>query len=552
MKIADSFAILALTHVFPFHANHLAASDRPNIIIILADDMGYSDIGCYGGEISTPNLDKLANKGVKFTQFYNAARCCPTRASLLTGLYPHQAGVGDMTNDMGEPGYRGDLNQQCVTIAEALKLSGYKTYMAGKWHVTKHVDYWRTDITEDQRIFTSKYNWPRQRGFDEFFGTIHGAGSYFNPSTLTRNNTPIEAGEDFYYTNAISEHAVSYIRGHAEKDSDKPFFCYISYTAPHWPLHALPEDIKKYKGKYDKGWDAIRDERYARMKKLGIIDPAWKLSPRDPKVSSWTDTENKAWWTACMEVYAAMVDRMDQGIGDVMAALEETNQLENTLILFLADNGGCAEVLTDNWPPSLHFPTQQKNGEPLLRGNDVSVFPGADNTYMSYSTEWANASNTPFRLYKQFIHEGGISTPLIAHWPKGIQSPGRITGQMGHLIDLMPTCLDVAGATYPAKFKGENITPMEGQSLSPVFENQTFEHHPIGWQHGGNKGYRDGKWKLVSNGTEWELYDMETDRTELNNLAEVHPVITAEMTGKYEKWANRVGVVNWKERRNKP
>jgi len=284
---------------------------------------------------------------------------------------------------------------------------------------------------------------------------------------------------------------------------------------------------------------------------MGIINPEWKLSGRDPEIPAWEDAKNKEWWAACMEVYAAMVDRMDQGIGKVIKVLEETGQLENTLILFLADNGGCAEVLTDKWPRSLHFPVYQKNGNPLNRGNDVSVLPGADSTYMSYSREWANASNTPFRLYKQYIHEGGISTPLIAHWPVGIKSPAGITNQPGHIIDIMPTCLDVAGAEYPGKYKGENITPPEGQSLRPVFGNKTFEHHPIGWEHEGNKGFRDGKWKLVSAGSEWELYDMASDRTELNNLASVNPEKKEEMIQKYGQWATRVGVVNWSERRNK-
>lgn len=537
--------------LFIFMFVRLTASERPNIVIILADDMGYSDIGCYGGEISTPTLDELATGGIRFTQFYNAARCCPTRASLLTGLYPHQTGVGDMTNDMGEPGYRGDLNQQCVTVAEVLKINGYKTYMSGKWHVTRHVDYWRDWLSEDQKIYTSKHNWPRQRGFDEFFGTIHGAGSYFNPSTLTRNNTPSEAGEDFYYTDAISDHAVEFIRMHAENDAGKPFFTYIAYTAPHWPLHALPEDIQKYKGMYDKGWDKVREERMDRMVKMGIIHPEWKMSERDSGIPAWMDAENKEWWAASMEVYAAMVDRMDQGIGKVIKVLEETGQLENTLILFLADNGGCAEVLTDNWPRSLHFPVNQRNGKPLHRGNDVTILPGADSTYMSYSREWANVSNTPFRLYKQYIHEGGISTPLIAFWPAGIKSSSGITNQLGHIIDIMPTCLDVAGVNYPEKYNGEILTALEGQSLRPAFEGKTFDHRPIGWEHEGNKGFRDGKWKLVSDGAAWELYDMESDRTELVNLSSVHPDKKKEMIKKYEDWATHVGVVNWNERRNK-
>jgi arylsulfatase len=513
--------------------------------------MGFSDIGCYGGEISTPNLDKLASGGVRFTQFYNAARCCPTRASLLTGLYPHQTGIGDMTNDQGEPSYRGDISNNCVTIAEVLKSNGYKTYMSGKWHVTKDVDIWRNWVPEDKKIYTSKHNWPRQRGFDEFFGTIHGAGSYYNPSTLTRNNTPIEAGDDFYYTDAISEYADKFIRNHAKEDEDKPFFCYIAYTAPHWPLHALPEDIQKYKGKYDKGWDKVREERMARMVNMGIIDPKWKLSARDPEVPAWEDADNKEWWAACMEVYAAMVDRMDQGIGKVFRALKETNQRDNTLILFLADNGGCAEVLTEKWGKSLHVPFYLKDGTPYKPGNDVTRLPGPENTYMSYSTEWANVSNTPFRMYKSYIHEGGISTPLIAHWPAGIKSPNRITNQVGHLIDLMATCIDVSGANYPATYWGNTIIPAEGQSLRPVFENKTFKHNSIGWEHEGNRGFRDGKWKLVAKSKDWELYDIEADRTELDNLASVYPEITTEMIGKYEKWATHVGVINWQERKNK-
>lgn len=543
------FVCLSLASCFSLPTVEAQVTGKPNIIIILADDMGFSDIGCYGGEIATPNLDALAKNGIRFTQFYNAARCCPTRASLLTGLYPHQAGVGDMTQDQGEPSYRGDISSNCVTIAEVLKSNGYKTYMSGKWHVTKDVDDWMTWLPEDRKIHTSKYNWPRQRGFDEFFGTIHGAGSYYNPSTLTRNNTPIEAGDGFYYTDAISEYATTFIRNHAKAGQDKPFFCYIAYTAPHWPLHALPEDIQKYKGTYDKGWDRIREERMTRMLDMGLIDPGWKLSGRDPEVPAWIDAENKKWWAACMEVYAAMVDRMDQGIGQVLRALSETGQLDNTLVLFLADNGGCSEVLTDKWGRSLHVPYSLKNGTPYQPGNDVTRLPGPEDTYMSYSAEWANVSNTPFRMYKSYIHEGGISTPMIAHWPKGIKSPDRISNQLGHLIDLMTTCADVSGSTYPTSYKGYSILPAEGQSLKPVFENQTFRHNPIGWEHEGNRGFRDGKWKLVSKSKEWELYDMEADRTELHNLATAYPEIKLEMIRKYENWATRVGVVNWQERK---
>lgn len=522
---------------------------KPNILIIMADDMGYSDLGSFGGEIATPNLDRLAQGGIKFTQFYNAARCCPTRASLLTGLYPHQTGMGAMTNDMGVPSYRGDLNDQCVTIAETLKESGYQTFISGKWHVTKHVDFWRTWLTEDQKIRTSKHNWPLQRGFDEFFGTIHGAGSYYYPTTLTKDNTPIDPEENFYYTDAISDHASGVIRRLGEEgENEKPFFGYIAYTAPHWPLHALPEDIQKYKGRYDKGWDKMREERMTRMKALGLIPSEWKLSDRDPDILPWEETANKEWWATSMEVYAAMVDRMDQGIGKIILALEETGQLDNTLIFFLQDNGGCAEVLTDKWPRSLHFPAYARDGTPILRGNDVTVLPGPEDTYMSYGAEWANLSNTPFRLYKHFIHEGGIATPLIAYWPNGIQLPSRATNQLGHIIDIMPTCVEVAGATYPIEYNGEKIKPMEGQSLVPVFRDQTFDHNAIGWEHEGNRGFRDGKWKLVEKnnpGLAWELYDMGTDRMEQHNLAKAQPQITQSMIEKYEHWADHVGVVNW-------
>lgn len=550
MKIIAISLLAFLLNSCPI--SHLLAQKRPNILIIMADDMGYSDMGSFGGEIATPNLDRLAEEGIKFTQFYNAARCCPTRASLLTGLYPHQAGIGGMTNDRGLPAYRGDLSNQCVTIAEVLKNSGYQTFMSGKWHVTKHVDIWRNWLTEDQKIRTSKHNWPLQRGFDTFFGTIHGAGSYYNPATLTKNNTPVDAGEGFYYTDAISEHASELLRKYGRDNTDeKPFFGYIAYTAPHWPLHALTADIEKYKGKYDRGWDKIREERMARMEAMGLIHPEWKMSVRDPNNLSWEETGDKAWWAACMEVYAAMVDRMDQGIGSIIQALEETGQLDNTLIFFLQDNGACHEVLTDNWPRSLHFPAFQRDGSPLLRGNDVTVMPGPESTYMSYSSEWANASNTPFRLYKHYIHEGGISTPLIAYWPEGIQQASRISAQLGHITDIMPTIVEVAGANYPEEYNGESIKPMEGQSLVPVFRNQTFDHQAIGWEHEGNRGFRDGKWKLVATnrpGAEWELYNIEADRTEQQDLAKAQPRITAAMVRKYTEWANRVGVVDWGNR----
>ncbi|MBA7655311.1 Arylsulfatase [subsurface metagenome] len=308
-------------------ASGLAAGGpkRPNIILIMADDMGYSDIGCYGGEIHTPNLDGLAAGGVRFTQFYNTARCCPTRAALMTGLYQHQAGVGHMMSDRGYDAYRGDLNNRCVTIAEVLKQAGYSTYMSGKWHVTKHT-----------RPYGPKHNWPCQRGFDRFFGTIHGAGSFYDPCSLTRDNTQIPPGnDDFYYTNAISDNATGFIREH---DSDNPFFMYVAFTAPHWPMHALPQDIAKYKGRYAQGWDALRAERHKRMIEMGIVKSKWEITPRDSAVPPWEQAEDKLWFQRRMEVYAAMVDCLDQGVGRIISALRRTGKFENTLIFFLADN----------------------------------------------------------------------------------------------------------------------------------------------------------------------------------------------------------------------
>ena len=509
-----------------------AAARRPNIIVMMADDMGFSDIGCYGGEIRTPNLDRLARRGVRFTQFYNTARCCPTRASLLTGLYPHQAGVGHMMEDRKLPGYRGDLNRQCVTIAEVLKPAGYHTLMCGKWHVTP--------------VTQSKHNWPLQRGFEHHYGTIHGAGSFYDPVTLTRDNELIAPeGKDYYYTDALSRQAARFIQDYAGKQ--QPFFLYLAYTSPHWPMHALEGDIARYRGRYKSGWDALRLERHKRMIGMGIVDRRWPLTPRDPRTPAWPDAPDKEWQQRRMEVYAAMVDRMDQGIGLVLAALEKTNALDDTLILFLADNGGCAEELGPN-AGGLHVTKTTRDGRPVRVGNLPSVMPGPEDTYQSYGLGWANASNTPFRLYKHWVHEGGISTPLIAHWPRGIRGqPGRLTHEPGHVIDIMATCAGAAGAEYPAQFGGGKITPLEGRSLLPVLQKGRRSGHPeIYWEHEGNRAVRQGKWKLVSRHPGgWELYDLEADRTEMHNLAAAQPEKTRELIAKYEDWARRAGAADW-------
>lgn len=496
---------------------------RPNVVLIMADDMGYSDIGCYGGEIRTPNLDRLAAGGLRFTQFYNAARCCPTRASLLTGLYPHQAGVGAMVSPSDRPGYRGRLNEQCVTIAEVLHNAGYQTCMSGKWHVT-HYDY------NDPEPILHRESWPRQRGFGRFFGTLAGAGSFYTPVSLMRDNEFIEPGEGFYYTDAINDQAVRFI----EEADDGPLFLYVAHVAPHWPLHALPKDIARYKGVYDVGWDRIRAERHARMIQAGLVSADWPLAPRDPRVLAWEDAEHKAWESHRMAVYAAQTDNMDQGIGRIVESLRRTGRLENTLILFLSDNGGCDEVIQG---------TKTRHGYFARGGTRPDVLPGGPDTYAAYGVGWANASNTPFRRYKKWGHEGGIATPLIAHWPAVIK-PDRMTHEVGHIIDVMATCLDVAGAEYPTERNGHKVTPLEGKSLSPVFEGRTRTgHEALYWEHIGNRAMRRGKWKLVAErGDPWELYDLEADRTELNDLADRRPEKVRELRSLYDAWAKRCNV----------
>lgn len=536
---------------------------RPNIIVMLSDDMGYSDIGCYGSEIDTPNLNALADNGLRFSQFYNTARCCPTRASLLTGLYPHQARIGHMMRDRGFPGYKGNLGGNCVTIAEALKPAGYSSYIAGKWHVTPAKGIEEGAIDKD--------NWPLQRGFDRFYGTIHGAGSFYDPNTLTRDNELISPYADpeykpdgqFYYTDAISDNACRFIEEH---DSATPFFMYVAYTAAHWPMHALPEDIDKYEGKYDAGYGPVRKARLKRLEELALIDPQWKLSPQ---AGDWKSVKNKEWESRCMEVYAAMIDNMDQGIGRIVETLKAKGIYDNTLILFLQDNGGCAEQMGRRnkeaveradkpaLPPmkadQLQFdmiPRQTRDGYPVRRGR--GVMPGPADTYIGYGRGWANVSNTPFREYKHWVHEGGISTPLIAHWPKGIKRKGDIERQPGHLIDIMATCVDLSGAEYPRRYRGEKITPMEGESLVPVFSGGNIERDALYFEHEGNRAIRKGKWKLVAKRHRaWELYDMEADRTETNNLADRKPELVKELSAQWEVWAKRALAKPWPYGRNK-
>ncbi len=513
-----STAILLLVTIASF-----AQQRHPNIILIMADDMGYSDIGCYGGEIQTPHINRLAEEGIRYKQFYNAARCCPTRASLITGLYPHQAGMGWMAAaDLGTPAYQGNLNDNSVTIAEVLKTAGYSTYMTGKWHLTndRKVEGMITD------------NWPKQRGFDHYFGIIPGGANYFTPFIYSDNHR-YKAPEDFYLTDAISDTSVKFIEQHFSQNPDKPMFMYVAYTAPHWPLHALQKDIDKYKDLYKAGWDNIRQQRFKKQKQIGLFSENTILSPRDEVIEDWDNLseQKKNEMAMRMAIYAAQIDNMDQGVGRIIEKLKAEKQLDNTLIFFLSDNGACAEFIS--------------SGE----RKDVD---GKGDTFESYRIDWANVSSTPFKEYKHFTHEGGIATPLIVHWPQGIDKTLRnsFVINYGHLSDIMATCVEVAHAKYPEVYQGNIIHPMVGKSLVPHFSGKDNNRGKLFWEHEANIAVRDGKWKLVAKTSEntvfdmktLKLYDMDTDPTEMNDLSAKFTDRVQNMYAEWLSWGKKMEV----------
>lgn len=517
---------------------------RPNIILILADDLGYSDIGCYGAEIKTPNLDKLASNGMRFTQFYNASRCCPTRAALLTGLYNHKAGVGDMSTDHNLPGYRGFMKENTVTIAEVLKTAGYQTGMVGKWHLSntptlpkeEHLKW----LAHQKSLpyFAPVEQYPVNRGFDKYYGNIWGVVDFFDPFSLVNGTEPVEAvSKDYYFTDVINDTASNYIRNFSK--TGKPFFLYVAHTAPHWPLHALPEDIRKYENVYKKGWDKIREERHKKLIKEGIISAQTVLSERWKNHRSWEDNPDKAWDAHAIAVKAAMIDRMDAGIGRIITTLKETGQLDNTLILFLSDNGASSDN-AQNYGPGYDRAGSTRDGRQVIFPVNKKVLPGPQTTFASADDMWSNVSNTPFRYWKIKQYEGGIATPLIAYWPKGIDSKGTITNQVGHVIDFMPTFMELSGAKYPAKFKGSAITPYAGKSLADIFKGkQRKGHEYLFFEHLNSRGVRYGDWKLVTLNVNspWELYNLRTDRTETKNVAKENPELLKKLSAAWEKWA---------------
>jgi arylsulfatase len=498
----------------------------PNIVLIVADDLGYSDLGSYGSEIETPNLDRLAYNGVRMTSFYTTGRCCPSRASILTGLYSHRVGLGHMIANLNQPGYQGRVSDDAVTIAQVLQNSGYRTFMSGKWHLG----------TND----------PTQHGFEEYYGTLVSAQTFWDPNHYTRRPTHREARRyeagKFYGTTALTDYALDFLE-EARSTPDKSWFLYLAYNAPHFPLQAPRETIEKYAETYQVGWDTIRQQRFHRMKELGVIPEATVLTPRS-EYWDWAETEAQvipAWndvpqdrkpdLAKRMAIFAAMIDVMDQNIGRLIADLEVKNELENTLIIFLSDNGACAE-----WDP-YGFDIKSSPDNILYQGKEIQKMGSAE-SYHSVGSGWANASNTPWRLYKHFNHEGGISSPFIAHWPSGLKPGGVINTNKGHLVDLMPTLLEAAGVSYPSSYKDKKTITLPGRSILPVLNGSSSEERVLYFEHEGNRAVLEGKWKLVAlRGGEWELYDLENDRTELNNLSKEHPKIVGRLNDLWIEWA---------------
>lgn len=507
----------------------------PNIILILADDLGFSDLGCYGGEIRTPHLDRLAGTGCTMSSFYSTARCSPSRASLLTGLHPHQTGIGILTGDTLPAGYPGDLDSRCLTVAEMLRAHGYRTSAIGKWHLARDVR-------------TPNHVWPTRSGFERFWGPLGGACSYFAPTTMVADETPVEIDEpDFYLTEELAHRAVREVID-ASADG-RPFFLYLPFTAPHWPLHARPETIDSYRGAYDRGWDAVRRDRLRSLERRGVFEgqrPA--LSDRDSDVPPWDDVADKAWQARRMQTYAAQVTAMDDAVGQVLDTVELTGNRENTLVLFLSDNGGCAEEIPAGWademaPVPYNLPPRAPDGARVKKGNAPWVEPGLPDSFASYGRPWANVSNTPFREYKHWVHEGGIATPLIASWPAGGLRAGW-NHTPYQLTDVLPTVLDAVGLPEPSGLPSPVGPGPEGRSMLAAWRGDVpSTDHTLYFEHEGHGAVRAGPWKCVRrHGRPWELYDLSGDRTETVDLAAQRPDLVEVLTARWHRWADRCGV----------
>lgn len=531
----DFVIIICCAFLSALAAESAQATERPNIVLILADDLGYSDLGCFGSEIETPRLDKLAFEGLRMTQLYNAARCCSTRASLLTGLYPHQAGVGAMSLDNQKPGYRGFLTERAVCVASLLQQSGYQTFMTGKWHL---------------RGKGNQACIPTNHGFEQFYGHFKAYASYYRSDLFerlpaTQPKRRYKRGE-FYATDAITDHALDFID--MAQSEEEPFFLYVAFNAPHFPLQAPREEIESGLATYRKGWDAIRDARIRKLKQHGLIQQDTSLSERghvtavpdrnadspyyDRKIPAWDELSDarKEDLANRMATYAAMVRIMDRNVGRIHDRLEKQGCLDNTLIVFLSDNGACAE-----WDP-FGFDNNPYPRNRLYQGDETKNI-GGPRTFHSYGTGWANASNSPFRLYKHYNHEGGISSPTIVSWPKQIKRVGDIERAPTHVIDLVPTFLELGKADYPDDSK--KVLPLAGRSLVGLWRGEKQPERTLYFEHEGNRAVRRGKWKLVwiNHVKRWELYDIESDRTESHDLAETYPERVTELETLWLSWA---------------
>ena len=488
---------------------------RPNIVVVLVDDMGFSDLGCYGGEIETPNIDAMAASGLRFTQFYNQGRCCPTRASLVTGLQPHQVGIGHMTAPPGKPlgftgAYQGYLNTECTTVAEVLRATGYHTLMSGKWH-----------LGADRRDC-----WPLRRGFDRFYGGLSGAFNYFKPGGdrgLTDGDQAVDPdslADNFYVTDALTDKAIEFIKEETRGD-EKPFFLYLAYNAPHWPVTPKWEDYLKYKDRYSDGYRAMMRRRQAKQKEIGLFpDDLVAAEHPGPRWDSLTG-ERRRQQSQVMAAYAGCVDSIDQNIGKLVDHLKATGQYDETLIFFLSDNGACQE------------------GGDFGRGDESMIKnpPRITTDGPRVGLHWAGACNTPFRKYKHYVHEGGACTAMIASWPAAIggELAGTFVRHPAYLQDFMATFIELAGAEYPAR-----LPPCEGRSMLPLIAGSRHPIHdqPLFWEHEGNAAVRDGQWKLVREYKKpWELYDFGSDRTERNDLADQMPERRDKMIQMWETWA---------------
>jgi len=537
-------ALTALPALLPALASAQQQATRPNIMLIVVDDMGYSDLGCFGGEVESPNLDALAASGMRFTQFYNSGRSCPSRAQLMTGRYAQTVGI----TGMGQ-----SLTRDCVTIPEVLREAGYHTGMSGKWHLSltkgignkeDQMKWLSHQSTFNNRPFAPIETYPCNRGFDQHWGTIWGVTDHFDPFSLVHNEEPIfteSIPEDFYYADFVADKAIDMMD---EMTSDgKPFFMYVAFQEPHWPLHAKPQDIAKYKGKFDDGWDALRERRYQRMLELGLINAEEMPVATNASGRKWNDETNKALQRANMEVHAAMIDCVDQNIGRIIAELKRRGLFDNTLIIFTSDNGASSENYTIG---DFDRHDRTRSGQMVVRNSPT---PGGQLTYNYLHNGWAGAVNAPYRYWKTTQFHGGTAAPTIVHWPAGMaeEKEGTIMSQPCTFLDVMPTCLELAGATYPSFYNGNSIKPLcnEARSFVPLLQEKDSwdDERTLYWEHEKGKAVRKGNWRLtaLANGG-WQLFDLAHDLSETNNIAAEHPEKVREMKSLWNTWAKSVGL----------